>query len=187
MRITEILESIKCHALALGFSLDDVLGPSASDAYMDSICASIQMPVSHDVRALFRWRNGVWPAGQRTEIRLFPGFFYPPFHICEQHYRERGGVSGWRSSWFPVFTDGAGDYFVIETLSESEDEGRILRITNFGEPRPAFWSFQAMLASILSCYEHGAYFLDEDGFLDEDHEVSIPVYRKLNLGLSPFD
>jgi hypothetical protein len=79
----------------------------------------------------------------------------------------------------------AGDYFSIQTCQQSGSYGRIFALQEALDPYPAFWSFATMLLSILECYKSGAYFLDDDGFLDEHREVSDPIYRNFNNELSP--
>jgi cell wall assembly regulator SMI1 len=187
--ITQYLNEISEECAKLGINLDANMFPGATLAQVAEATRKLQFDLPGEVIELYVWRNGVRLNGQSSEMRIFPRFYLRPLEQSIQTTQTlvstiNEPTSQWRANWFSLFEDLAGDYLAINAVPNDSDFGKIFSVEELVAPFPAFWSMETMLYSILECYKSGAYFIDE-GLLVEDPDVSEPIYRRLNKGLSP--
>lgn len=188
--IGTILNSISQQAREIGLDVEAYMNPPAAIGEINRAASTLTFSLPSNVVDFYQWKNGVRLEGQTCEYRMFPRFVFPSLKEAVETTKALVAAADdpeiqWHKSWFALATDLAGDYLAIQAGQESGNYGTIFAIQQAVDPYPAFWSFEAMLLSILECYKSGAYFLDADGFLDEQSELSDPIYRAHNYGLSP--
>lgn len=189
-RCTEMLDQIAEEAKRIGINVKEHTYPGATQRQIADAVGKLPFQIPPEVLELFLWRNGVRLAGQASEIRIFPRFVWRSIDLSVKTSLKLISASNdpevrWRKTWYCLATDLAGDYYALDADRAGENYGRIFVITCAADPYPAFWSFEAMLASVLECYRMRAYFLDESGELTENREMSDTIYRAINNGLSP--
>ena len=54
-------------------------------------------------------------AGSRGELWLFPGLYFLSLGDATANYAAFLGDPRWRRGWLPLFADGGGDFYVLET------------------------------------------------------------------------
>ncbi len=189
--ITNHLYEISVAASKLGIDLASNMNPAATPEEIESETKELPFQLPSEVLDLYRWKNGVLLRGQQCETRMVPRFYFMPLQRSVASTRFRISTVGsdyseWRKSWYSLCEDLAGDHYALEVSRGEESCGRIYSVQGVRDPFPAFWSFEMMLRSILECYRQGAYYIDEDGCLDEDVEICDPICRQFNNGLSPY-
>ncbi|HWD21488.1 MAG TPA: SMI1/KNR4 family protein [Verrucomicrobiae bacterium] len=187
-RIIVTLDEIAKEARKMGVDIESNLNPGATEKQMSNSLARLPLALPDEILDLYRWHDGVRER-RISDARIFPRFLFPSLEDCIDTTKELCSVAGdpeirWRASWFYLCEDLAGDYYALET-NPKVASGHIWFVSFGADPFVAFWSFETMLLSILECYKSGAYFLDADGFLDEQSELSNSIYRAHNCGLSP--
>ncbi len=80
----------------------------------------------------------------------------------------------------PILGDYASNYFCLR-VSDSADE-IVSIVHDDDEIDVVYASSSTFLDTVAECYEAGAYFLDEDGFLDCDDEREEAIGRAHNPG-----
>jgi cell wall assembly regulator SMI1 len=103
------------------------LQPGLTDSEIDSIESKYQIKLSPDLRALYRWHNGIASTGKL--LLAFPDHSFIPLEdaLAERAStrKQASGVEallvGHRSSWVGVILDAAGDgYFFDPDRTEAE-------------------------------------------------------------------
>jgi hypothetical protein len=189
-KISSLLDQIAKEALRLGIDVDKDMHPGLSQEEQLEATRALPFPLPMEIGELYSWKNGVRIEGQRSEIRIFPEFYFVPIDRCVSTTTTLISLverpeNQWNRAWLSIADDLFGDHLAMNAITGERDFGRIFMLSYLSDPFPAFWSFEAMLAAILECYRAGAYFLDEDGFLEERTEISKTIYEELNHGLSP--
>lgn len=189
--IIDQLCAISVAASKLGIDLASNMNPAATPGEIKSETKELPFELPSEVLDLYRWKNGVQLRGQGCEPHLLPGFYFMPLQRSVEITRILIGTVGpeysdWRKSWYSLCEDLAGDHYGLEVSRGEESFGRIYYVQGVRDPFPAFWSFEMMLRSILECYKQDAYFINEDGCLEEDVEKCHQICRQFNQGLSPY-
>ena len=150
------------------------LQPGLDDAAIDSLESRHAFKLPHDLRALYRWRNGT---GRASPLDAFPDHRFIPLDeaIAERDtlhaqvarstpvQREAHATyAGHRNSWLGIIMDPAGDGYFFDPL-RSEKEGSFF--FSFAEDGtyifyPAFRNF---LAAIVQGNESGIFKIGEAG------------------------
>jgi hypothetical protein len=177
-------------ARKLGVEVDAYWHPPAADREIAETAAMLPFELPSDILDFYRWQDGVHLDGYTPGFGLIPRFVFPSVRESVDTTLSLVDAADdpdvrWQKTWYALATDLFGDYLSVETSGSSPNYGRLFAIVAGCEPYPAFSSFKCMLASVLECYKAAAYFLHEDGFLDERREQSHLIYRALNKELSP--
>jgi hypothetical protein len=133
--------------------------------------------------ALYAWRDGVDTTEATIgEIDLIPGCYLLSLDDALTNYRAFRGSSRWNRHWLPFLADGGGDFYVVEASSEAEGAVRHFRIDESEHP-VEFSSVSSMIVVVLAAYRRGAYFLDENGYLEMHDELFADLARELDPGV----
>jgi cell wall assembly regulator SMI1 len=189
--IKNYLSEIAIEALKLKIDLESCMFPGATQAYIGSVAKDLPFELPVGILELYYWKNGAKLEARKGETRFFPGFQFLPFERSVMDTRLflsalPAAEIFWRKSWFSLCSDLAGYYYAVDAGHSDGTFGVVYSIQDLIEPFPAFSSFDAMLHSILECYRAGAYYLDEDGYLEDDEKRCDDIYKKYNNGLSPY-
>lgn len=155
------------------------LQPGLSDAQIDQRIQSLPFALPQSLREMYRWHNG-----QRDNQPFFSHYTFFPLEEALEEYllaRETAAESGkeWQPGWFPVFGF-QGDFFLLD-LSQSQGLSPVyLYLSDETEVPIWYESLEQMLKTLCVYFEQGAYYLDEDGLLLEDFELSEQIRLRLN-------
>lgn len=150
----------------------------------------IQLP--DDLRALYRWRNGV-PAGDYSDIIPLHRF-----QSLEELLERRNAAAksredstsvqgavfdalvGHTLAWIPIFVDPAGDGYFYDPTRRPE-QGAVLY--NFLEVNSFqfYPSLKNLLVGLAECYEKEAYTVTAEGRLDRDTVKAIEILREYGV------
>lgn len=150
----------------------------------EATTAILPFALPFELRILYEWRNGIScaPGTPLDDIHFFPGFYFPSLDETVAHYRALEGAPAWDARWFPVFTNGGGDFYAS-----------VCSITGSGNTAPvAFYllgeidqevrydSMCDMIRTTRACFEKGAYYLTADGFLEVNYAQRAQIAAELN-------
>ncbi|MGB3756978.1 MAG: SMI1/KNR4 family protein [Rivularia sp. (in: cyanobacteria)] len=154
---------------------------------------------------LYGWHNGSGGYGLKiNQVEFFPGYLYYSLEEAIGKYKEFMEIENnvrifykdkktesskesrsfeeWSSYWFPIFHDDGQCYFAIFS-ENSEDKVPIgLYDPEWTEPEIIYDDLTAMILTVAECYESGAYYINEEGFLEEDELKVAQIIRKYNPG-----
>jgi len=143
------------------------LQPGLSDAQIAALEAQGGFRLSDDLRALYRWRNGI---GTNSTVGLLAGQRFVPLDeivreravVVDQvksapmHQRAAFSVfAGHRADWVQILDDGAGDGYFYDP-KRLDAEGAFFH--HFAEVGYYLWfpSVRNFLAGVIECYENRA-------------------------------
>lgn len=187
--LIKAMEALLQHHARLGRPLATYLRPGLSEQGLIAEFNRIGLPPS-DLVQLYAWHDGVEQEGHTPgEVQLFPGYEwlslrhalgnYRSFERIPDHLWSPGWQEYWRPGWLPIFDGMGGCYFVVSCVKD-EDHGKVLAIRPGATTRVAFRSIQQMIRSLLACFEAGAYYVEENGLLEEDSDASWSLLKRLN-------
>jgi len=166
------------------------LQPGLSDAQIAALEAQGGFRLSDDLRALYRWHNGLTT---NSTVGLLAGQRFVPL---DEVVRERALVgqqvasgsavqrsassvfAGHRTGWVQVLDDGAGDGYFYDP-KRTDAEGAFFH--HFAEVGYYLWfpSLRNFLAGVVECYESQAVKMAADGkSLDEDFDRTEKIWTR---------
>ncbi len=173
------------------------LQPGLSDAEITGLEAEGGFRLSDDLRALYRWRNGMRPG---SNAELLPGHRFVPLQeavseraavrgqVQSMSVRQRAAHSlfaGYRKNWLTVLTDEAGDGYFFDP-KRTEKEGAFF--CHFAEASYYVWfpSLRNFLAGAIDCFESGAVQLGVGkARLDEDAQKTQRIWSRVATNSPP--
>lgn len=182
------LDRILGHLDRLGRATPGLIRPGLAPEEVDAHEARLPFLLPEEVRQLFLWRDGtvVEEGDQLDVLQFFPGFYFPSLDEAVTVFDERRDAPQWEPGWFPVFMDGAGDFYLA--VCESDRRKATTEIVGFlhGEPEQVveYESLDAMTKVIEACYAEGAFFVDADGTLEMDDDLHRQIANRFNPGIA---
>lgn len=170
-----------------GRHLSLLLNDPIKDDVLEKLTSGLPIKLTKELKELYKWRNGtVNHKGYTFDmISFFPGFFFISLQEGIRYYNNFITDERWDKSWFPVFANGGGDFFVVkcskdDALESSEVYGFML---NYGEPEIEYLNLTKMLETIFQCYTEGAYFINNEDYLDILPDKEAIISNKINPNL----
>ena len=166
------------------------LQPGLSDAQIVALELQGGFRLSDDVRALYRWHNGIV---KTSRIGLLPGQRFVPLEEVVQEqsllgqqassasWGQRAAYSvfaGHRKGWIHVLDDGAGDGYFYDP-KRTDPEGAFFY--HFAEDRHYLWfpSVRNFLAGVIEGYESRAVRSGDNGqSLEEDFDHTQKIWER---------
>lgn len=162
------------------------LQPPLPAAASRAALASVGLAITGEMERLYAWRNGMSSAtgDLLTDLWFFPGFWFPPLEEAVRNYRERIVAPQWRKGWFPIFLDGAGDFYLVPCRKTRRETTGVIGFIH-GEPEQAieYTSLASMIKSLAEAYDSGAIVVDSDGALEFDEDGFRRIAARLNPGI----
>lgn len=159
--------------------------PGLNDEQIQKLTAYLPYQLPEEIHELYRWRNGT---KERQKILFHPSISILPleealivaresidiFDNTEDELRFEG------NRVFP-FIDDDGDLCVVKCTKEKQKYSPIISIfAECDELNVTYTNFTTMMQTIAECYETGAYYLIDDGFVEEDEDKVAEILRKYN-------
>ena len=169
------------------------LQPGLSDAQITDLEAKGGFRLSDDLRAFYRWHDGM-TTNTTLGLGLLPCQWFVPLERCvaerELMKQQRNQESllkraasavfiGHLESWVQILDDGAGDGYFYDP-ERREDEGAFFY--HFAETRNYIWfpSFRNYLSGVIECYETRCVWMAADGkSLEEDFTQTSKIWQRL--------
>jgi hypothetical protein len=148
--------------------------------------AGAGLAITGEMERLYAWRNGTRSAAGDllTDLWFFPGFWFPPLDEAIRNYRERVVAPRWRKGWFPIFLDGAGDFYLVPCRKTRRETTGVIGFLH-GEPEQPveYTSLPSMIKTLADAYDTGAIVVDADGALEFDEDGYRRIAEQLNPGI----
>jgi hypothetical protein len=175
--ISSLCDEIMKRLTALGRMTASSMLPGLPETKIRQLTAGLPCMLPHSVIELYRWSEGLRPqSGIGNEF--LPGFgmdslpemigLYNELSNAPEFPRFRCGDM----RWFPIFRSGGTDFYGVRCSHVATVDGEVIFDDNEGEHRDCvkpppveFISLEAMLQTLLSAYETGVYYVDENGRL----------------------
>ena len=174
------------------------LQPGLSESRLAELEKQGGFRLSPDMRALYRWRNGMTPG---SSVDFIPGHDFLPLERAieerqslAQQVRDGSALqraahhlfSGHRDPWLTVLADGGGDGYFIDPQRAASDGAVFYHFSELGH-YVFFPSAKNLLAGIAECYETGVFTVGPEGRLVEHYEDAEAVWREYGSVHSPSD
>ncbi|MBT1001631.1 SMI1/KNR4 family protein [Paenarthrobacter sp. DKR-5] len=145
--------------------------------------SKLDLPFPGDeLSSLYEWHNGTDSEGVKLgRIYLFPGFYMLSLEEGLEIYNNFVGNERWGREWFPLFADGGGDFYVVTCSRMSSRNGKIVHFM-IDEPDHSieYESLAPMLQTMAEAYRRKIFFVDQEGYLDEDPDAFLSLGEELN-------
>ena len=160
------------------------LQPGLSDAQIAALEAQGEFRLSDDLRALYRWHNGITT---NSKVGLLAGQRFVPLDevVAERALmRQQSGAAfrvfaGHRKYWLHVLDDGAGDGYFYDP-DRTDAQGAFF--FHFAEVGYYVWfpSLRNFLSGVIECYQTQAVKVAADGeSLDVDADRAEKIWSRL--------
>lgn len=183
MSIASALDRIAQALADLGHPVLGRLQPPLAPEQRAVIWARLPFAPTAELDAAYAWRDGTntHEGDVLDDLNFFPGFHFLSLEEAVRTYRERAGSAQWHAHWFPLFADGAGDFYVVPCRMERVDQSGVIGFIH-GEPEQPveYESLASMLETLAQAYASKAIVMDIDGILEFDDLQYSLIARRLN-------
>jgi len=137
--------------------------------------------LSDDLETMYSWHDGseASRASSLDDLHLFPGFYLLSLDDAVANYRAFVGDARWEDGWFPMFANGGGDFYVLETAGSNAGSIRHFRIDEREHPIE-FESLAEMLTTLAEAFQQGVFYVDDHGYLEMDDLKFAALAAQLN-------
>lgn len=181
--IDSYLDRIVRHLRRLNRHAPERLQPGLSPQELEAWESRLPFALTSEVESMYRWRNGTRAeeGASLEDLYFFPGFYYLSIEEAVQTYREREDAPQWRMGWFPLFANGAGDFYIVPCRRKKLETSEIIGFLH-GEPEQTaeYESLASMIQTLEACFREGAFFLDDDDTMEIDDDKQRVIARRLN-------
>jgi cell wall assembly regulator SMI1 len=186
-RLVRALDEVVGHLTRLGCAVVPLIRPGLTASEIAQEEAKLPFALTEEIRAVYRWRNGVRAedGAVLADVWFFPGFYLPRLEDAVQEFHDRKLGPQWRKGWFPLFADGAGDFYNVPCRKKATDAAPVIAFMH-GEPdqNVEYLDVTTMIETLADSYRQGAFFTDPDGALDMDDEAHGRIARQHNPGVA---
>lgn len=164
--------------------LESLQGGLVADAVKATL-DSIGLRSTPELEAMYGWRNGTAADSPASldDIQLFPGFHLLSLEDAVTNYRAFVTDERWTPGWLPIFANGGGDFYVVDSSPTGAGAVRHFWIDEVQHPIE-FLSLRAMLATLAAGFERGIFYVDPSGYLEMDDLVFGGLASELNPGVA---
>jgi hypothetical protein len=183
-QIRDLCGQIVKHLTRLGLQTEHNMLPGVTEEYIREIAVKLPFALPRSVIDLYQWSEGL-RANAGVGNDFFPGYGMESLPDMVEMYRELSTAPDFPRfrvgdrQWFPVFRSGGTDFYAVCCESVPTVDGEVVNDDNEGEhrdgvtpPTVEFVGLEAMLGTLLRCYETGVYYVGGDGRL----EVGVVTY-----------
>ena len=186
MSIAEITNNIIESIKAIEFRSIDYLGKRKSKEELYALLNQIELELTFETLELYQVTNGIINADgvELGKLNFFPGFYLMSIEEGIISYQVFLKDDRWNKDWFPIFANGGGDFFAIDCNPESASYNMIIGFMLDFDVEIEYLSLKHLLRTIDACFEKGAYYVDNKGFLQSNLEIEDSISKELNVGLT---
>jgi cell wall assembly regulator SMI1 len=164
--------------------------PGLAPEQVQTIAADVPFELGPDLATLYGWHNGTTDT-KAGVAQLFPGGLFLSLESAVSEYLrrveaarrvtddERLAEEIHHPMWFPLFLDAGGNVHVV-IVGSGADSGTVWFVP-LEEPELRYKvasGLADMIDFVVTCYEHGAYFIRTDnGRVDEHHDRTAALAR----------
>lgn len=189
-RLIRALDEIIVHLNRLNRPVVKLLQPGLSVAELARLEAALPFALTEELRAVYRWRNGTLAneGDELEDLWFFPGYCFPSLQEAWESYEGKLDDRNWRTGWWPLFEDGAGDFCVVPCTKKEADRASVIGFLH-GEPEMPneYLDVTTMIETLADCYAQGVFFLGADGSFEMDDDRHELIARRHNPGLDVWE
>lgn len=173
--MSDTLKALENYLKAFCKPLADKLEKRLDSSYIDEYLGSFNIR-NDNIRQLYQWHNGI--GENNSNVGQFVFSSYGRMMKLEEagnYYQANTTSELWGKEFFPLFTNNAGDFLLLDVKKESKTFGRIFlfspSILLFSMPEQIYDSIDSFIETTINCFKHGAYkFNSLDNTLDVDYQ-----------------
>jgi len=181
--VSELLNVILSILQKWNMPVCKLLNNGLSEGEIDAALKQVGLESTKELVEVYKWRNGT-PVEEGTlldDVQIIPGYHYLSLKDSISCYLAMKDDSRWNPSWFPVFTNGGGDFYAVDlSLSDSNSAPVVGFILGELEQEVEYQSLTTMLHTFCDCYENNVVFRTEDGYLEMDDDKQAEIALKHN-------
>ena len=186
--ISNLGDEILAHLERLGRNLEIIVSPPLKTEKIRQEQYSRGIVFPDEIIDLYSWRNGYVGNQENVlgDFQFFPGFLLIPFGKALEEFDIYSKDERWNRSWFPVFENQGGDFYVVICDPNSEDFGAVVGFI-LGQPDQLveYESLTALFKTINLCYQRSAFFVRDDGFIDADDDLMYEISQEVQPNFMP--
>lgn len=149
-------------------NLLQVLQPGVSAEHVRSSLGESGLRSTEEIEALYAWHDGIADTDATIgQITLWPAFYFTSLEETAANYQAFVDDPRWTPGWLPMFSNGGGDFYVIDLSAPGETPVRHFRIDEAEHP-VEFMSLTAMFATIEEAFRRGCFYVTPEGYLGRD-------------------
>lgn len=145
---------------------------------------------NEDLVNLYSWRDGIsstdFYGKTIEELEMFPDVIMPSLNDAIGYFSlyviEK---SAWGKFLFPVFTNGGGDFLLLNIDSGNQEFGMIYlyspSLLLSEDPMTIYDSLEFFFLTMNECLKEGIYIPGSNGSLDVDYDIKYKVSAEINV------
>lgn len=159
---------------------------------IQAVEAGLGFKLPAEIYELYQWRNGT---EEDTKALCFPTMQFLPLSKaiqcsqgCNEYIESDKEFVTEEKEWYETsplfaFIEDNGDYCGVPLIDRQKEKLPVVVIFETEMPTIFYTSLTDMMLTLAECYESGAYYLDEKGYVREDEYQAAQVLRKYNADI----
>ena len=182
--MTNDLDAILGYLRGMNRPVAGLLQPGISVPELRIKTATFPTRLPEEVILLYGWHNGTRSSqgDMLDDLHFFPGFYFLPIEEAVEHWWNLRDAPGWNLDWLPLFANGGGDFYAA-MCGEVKTDGTPIVGYIMGENKQdvEYESLASMFRTIRACFERGAFFLSQSGYLEANDVLHARIAKELGL------
>jgi hypothetical protein len=147
------------------------------------LASELPFELPPELKELYAWHNG-----QDRNAPFFGSYTFFPFEEALEEYElaienAQEQSLDWKTSLFPIFGF-QGDYFLLDCASQPAP---VYMYHSQVEGIPCWYeNLKKMLLTVATCFQEGAYDIDDDDIFSEDFEKAEAIRLRINRQVDRF-
>ncbi len=170
----------------IGHPTLEKLQPGLSPEYIELELKKIGISNNYSLIQLYSWRNGLLDNPDRKigELELFNNNIMLSLPLAINHYQIALANKNLSRNLFPIFSNGAGVYLLLDINKNSGKDSPIMifspTVLLSESPQLTYKDLNSMFETLTECYKEEAYIVNEEGYIDVDYDLEQEISRRIN-------
>lgn len=145
------------------------------------LLSKINFPPNDRIMTYFNWKNGVKISYDKSicEFEIFPENIFLSIESAIENFTIYTYDRSWKKNWFPLFTNGGGDFL----LFDFKDESLLLYSPSIlldSKPVKIYDSLSSYFKTAIMCFERSAYYVNSDKQVEMQNELVYGISKNEN-------
>jgi len=181
--IVGLLDTIESFLKIWRFRVCHFLNEGLEEREILKLFEQAELTPTTELVELYQWRNGtkIDPGTILDDVQLIPGFHFLSLEDSVSSYLSFKNDKRWNPSWFPIFANGGGDFYVVDLSQSNGKEAPIIGfILNEPVQEVEYQCLTTMLLTFCECFKKNIVFRTDDGYLEMDDNEQAKVALRYN-------
>ena len=187
-KFVDLLHELESFLRKSHYSIINKFDDGKQDVEIYEFLKKLNFQARKDFVELYSWRNGIkglFQGAAINQLELFAnGIMLPLEYAISLYLLEVKVQNKFKKYFLPIFTNGGGDYILMNFDSKSKSYGQLFlyspSLLMTEDPMSIYDSLETLFETILFIYKENGYVFKSE-VLEVNYEIENKISRQLNI------